>query len=75
MTKDKKWHITLIQKHILPFEYPQLTIKDIIFSEKEQRKVGKQNGITWMSSEKGFRFVLNHASQFDILKKYKMLDD
>lgn len=74
ITKDKKWHITLMQKHILPFEYPQLTVKDILFSEKEFRKVGKWNGITWMSSEKGFRLVLNHASQFDTLMKNKMLD-
>lgn len=73
-TKDKKWHISLIQKHPIPFIYPQLTTKDILFSEKERRKVGKSNGILWFHSEKGFRYVIKSNDEYQTMLKTKMLD-
>lgn len=70
ITKDKLWHISLVQKNDVKFQQPILTSKDILFSEKEVRKVGKlSNGIRWISSEKGFRYIVNQSHQLINLNK------
>lgn len=47
---------------------------DILFSEREVRKVGNWNGIPWIQSEKGFRLVVQNKTQFDTLVSKKMLE-
>ena len=73
ITENKKWHISLIQKNIFRFEYPKLHSRSILFSEKEIRKVGNIDGITWISSEKGFRYVIMNNSQVKTLLSKKMI--
>lgn len=74
-TRNKRWHISLIHKTPIPFQTPLLHTKDILFSEREVRKVGVWNGIPWIQSEKGFRLVLQNTQSVDTLISKKMLED
>ena len=58
----------------MPLECPQMSAKDILFSEKETRKVGSFNGITWIHSEKGFRYVIQTSDQYKALIENKMIE-
>jgi len=51
-----------------------MSAKDILFSEKETRKVGSFNGITWIHSEKGFRYVIQTSDQYKALIENKMIE-
>ena len=72
-TKCGRWHLTLFHKKKMPLECPQISTKDILFSEKENRKVGNYNGITWIHSEKGFRYVIQTSDQYQTLLENKMI--
>ena len=61
--------MTLVQKKNMPFVYPKIHKKDILFSEKECRKVGNWEGITWIHSEKGLRYIVKSNEQFKVISK------
>lgn len=69
MSPDKKWHATLMQKKPILFKCPMITPSDILFSEREMKKVGTYKNVSWIQSEKGFRYVINNSSQLNDLIK------